>query len=275
MGNVISAIPDFTDGGTPDGERDAKVLDKAIESATTDVVPDKETETPVEPPATTPDEGVQKPADGLPPVQDTGQQQLQQALQGLQADKAKLLQEIATLRGQKREIKQEQLDKVQTQLDDLKDVNPEDATYIERILRAKGYVTREEQQKMFYDAVKQEEINRFLEQFPEYKPENDPNDINWNALQREVSYYRLPDDPHKIREILERAHRSTKQVSPPSSGPSVPAKKRQVELAGVGAGGTQRSSSSAIALDADKKAMLRAGGFTDEDIKNMEKRLTN
>ena len=98
------------------------------------------------------------------------------AIKGLQEERVKLLREVSELKGQKRQIKQDGLAVIQSQIDELKDLHPQDVEVIERVLRAKGLMTREEADKMFYEAVKDEELNKFLEKYPEYKPENDKED---------------------------------------------------------------------------------------------------
>ena len=189
------------------------------------------------------------------------------AIKGLQEERVKLLREVSELKGQKRQIKQDGLAVIQSQIDELKDLHPQDVEVIERVLRAKGLMTREEADKMFYEAVKDEELNKFLEKYPEYKSENDSDDANWNALQRELAYYRMPESPHKIAELLERSHRSIVRVPTDFSTQ----RKRQVELAGVGSGGTQKSAPTATRFSPEKRAMLK--GFTQEEIQEIEKRL--
>lgn len=259
MENTIGTIPEFTTDETTPAPAEAPVETEIPE----EVKQTEETETPA-PPAEKPDETVveESPA--------PSQEEVQRAEQGLQNELVRLRKEIANLRGQKREIKQEQINAVQEQIDELKDMHPDDVATVERVLRAKGYVTKEEQKKMFYDAVKDEELNKFLERYPEYKPENDPDDANWTALQREISLYRTPDNPREIATLLERAHRGIVKVA---SGPSIAPKKRQVELASVGGGGTQTSSPQ-VKLDPDRRAMLKQGGFSDEEIQSIESKLS-
>lgn len=263
--NTVGSIPEFTsdEGAAVPEEVKQPVVEETAEEVK---------ETP-EPPAEKPDD--------TPIVEDTRElnpvgnvQELQKAVQGLQEERVQLRKEISELRGQRREIKQDQLARVEQQIDQLKDVNPDDVSVIEKVLRAKGYMTKEESSQMFYEAVKQEELNKFLDKFPEYKPENDPNDTNWAALQRELGFYRTPANPHQVYDLLERSHRAIVKVP---SGQSVPiqAKQRQVQLAGAGSGGTQRPSPSGTPIDPDKKAMLRQGGFSEEEITNMEKRLNS
>lgn len=265
MDNTIGTIPEFTSDETVQPAAkpaEAPIPEEVKQDEEGDqiIVPAKEKDTPA-PPAEKPDEQVvvESPA----PQDETAK-----AIEGLQKQRVELLKEISELRGTKREIKQDQLDVVQAQIDELKDLNPADVAMIEKVLRGKGYVPKQEVQKMFYDAVKTEKTNEFLEKYPEYKPENDPGDVNWTMLQREIAYYKPPADPHQIIDILERAHRSIVKVP---SGVSQAPQKRQVQIASVGGGGTQRPSSPSVKLDPEKRSMLK--GFTPEEIQEMESKL--
>jgi hypothetical protein len=254
--NVVGKIPAFDTDETqavPPGTEEVK-------EAAAEEVAETEKETPAELPAE------EKPA---PRGDDTGD--VKNQVQGLLTEKEKLLDEIKSLRGQRREIKQEEINLVTKQLDDLKDLYPEDINTIDRILRAKGYMTKDEANRMFYENVKNEELTKFLERFPEYKPDNDPNDLNWNALQRELKYYRMPENPHEVGEVLSRAHQSLGKVQV-ASDRTVEAKKRQIEVAGVGAKAGQRSSS-IKRLEPEKRQILLQGGWSEDEIKAIEKNL--
>lgn len=249
-------IPEFTS----DEVKGKQEVVQPTETPTDEVVEEQEKETPSESPTE------QKP-DDTTVVDDTTEQS--KAIQGLQEERTKLLREIATLRGQSRTLKQDEIRQVETKIDELKDVHPEDVQLIEKILRNKGYVRQDEVNKMYYKAVQDEELTKFLNKYPEYKPENDPSDQNWSALQRELGYYRLPENPRQVADILERAHKAIVKVP---SGQNIPAQKRQLQVASAGAGGVQRSSSSK-SLDPDKRAMLSRGGWSEEEIKKIEQNL--
>ena len=256
---VIGKIPEFTSDesavdGTPEEVNEAAPVEVAEEGK----------ETPAELPAADQPGGTTQAAEERQPEDD----QLHRAVQGLQNERAKLLKEISELKGQRREIKRDELMKVDARIDELKDVNPNDVNLIDRVLRAKGFVTKDEANKMFYDAVKQDSLTKFLDRYPEYKPENDSGDVNWTALQRELGFYRMPTDPHLINEVLERAHRGIVRVP----APATTARKRQAQIASVGSGGAQRSPTSTGFIDARKRAMLEAGGWTQEEIERMEQK---
>ena len=245
MPDIVGKIPEFTtDEVVPE-----------VEEVKEPVTPELETETPTEPPA------VEKPDEVIPVDSETLRQ-----VQGLQAERAKLLKEIQELRGTKREIKQNEIARVETRIDELKEIHPDDVATIDKVLRAKGYITRQEASQMSYEAVKQDELTKFLDRFPEYKPENDPNDLNWSLLQRELAYYKMPEDARRLGDVLERAHKGIIKVP---VGPSATAKKRQIEIAGVGSGGAQKSTSKK-SLETWQKEEYRRGGWTDKEIAELE-----
>ena len=200
--------------------------------------------------------------------------ELQSAIQGLEATKKALLEDINDLRGERRTLREAQVQKVETQLatakDELKDLHPDDIKTIERIAKARGFVSKEEVKRMYYDNVKNDTLNEFLNKYPQYKPENDPNDVKWRALNSQIAtWYKMPENPRQIMAVLERAH---KDISPAeTSERSVSALKKQVKTASVGAGGATARSSTGQTLTPSQKEDLRRGGWTEEDIKNIEK----
>jgi len=145
--DTVGKIPEFTTDGSPEPSPPEEVK-QTVPEPTAEQAPEKDTPTPP----------VEKPADisGEEPVAPSIDPETARAVQGLQNERVKLLKEISELKGQKREIKQDQLNVVQAQIDELKDLHPEDVATIDRVLRAKGFMTKAEADKMFYDAVKNE-----------------------------------------------------------------------------------------------------------------------
>ncbi len=264
---IVGSIPEFGSDASPEN----KVLEE-VKQPVEETLP-AETVTP-EPPAEKPlDPPVQ--VDTTVPSQPIQDPEQERAIAGLQAERVKLLKEISELKGQRREIKQDQLAAVNQQIDELKDVHPDDVNLVEKIIRAKGYMTKEESSKMFYQAIKQEEEGRFFDKFPEYKVENDPDGRNWSLFENEVSRLRelgwtIPTNPRKIGEAMELIHKNIVKVP---SGPSVPAQRRAIEVASHGGGGAQRPSPSSNKLTPERIEMYKRGGWSDEDIKAIEARL--
>lgn len=268
--NKVGSIPEFTPNSSEQpGQKEADLKPEENLPQET-VTPEPSDEKPAEEP-------LAPSVDTTVPSQivDNQNQDLVKSVQGLQEERVKLLKEISELKGQRREIKQDQLLKVEQQIDELKDLHPDDVTIIDRVLRSKGFISKEEASRMFYDNVKQEELDKFLEKYPEYKVENDPSNANWGSLEREIHYYKAPLNPRDWREILERAHRSIVKV--PSVSRVIQTdetKKRQIETASVGGGGrTPTAPTQTKTLSPEQKYMLRQGGFDEEDIKKMEARL--
>lgn len=257
MPNTIGKLPEFdSDGSVESGEGEEEVKQEAGDES---AVEEKETQ--AEPPS-----GEQP----VPEFRNEDASEIDRARQGLQTELIELRKEISELRGQRRELKQQEITHVEEQIDELKNVHPDDINLIDKILRSKGYVTKGEANQMFYEAVKQEEVTKFLDKYPEFKPENDPSDLNWNALQRELAYYRTPENPHQIGQLLERAHKAIV----PSQRDQTTTARRRVETASVGAGGVGRSSSQGNkTFDSEKRAILERGGWSEEEIKRMEQNL--
>lgn len=250
---TIDMVPKFAD----EGEAQPEEVVETVQETTPEVPEEPSPEEPAEP----------APQEAEAPQEDEREKELE----GLRREKARLIQEVQALRGQKRDLKKEELVTVNEKIDELKDVHPDDAKLVEKVLRAKGMISQEEARKMFYDSVKKEQLDAFLDEFPEYKPENDPTDANWNALNREFALYRLPDDPRQIKAILKRAHQAI-QDSSPKEERTIEVKRQQVKTASAGSSGVQKSPSTK-SFDPYKRVMLQNGGFSDEDIKRMEERL--
>ena len=208
------------------------------------------------------------------PADDVGTQtkELQNEIIGLRTAREDLIKELKDLRGERREIKQRELDrvddKIEQAVDDLKDVHPDDTKLIERVLRAKGYVSQGEVNKMLFNAKKQEVISSFLHEFPEYNPDANPD--KWESLKQEISLYREPATAEQYGVLLRRAHKMVNVASP--SGPSVAVKKHQASVASAGSGGARKPSQP---HRLSQLAEQHLQGFTQEEIREMQKRLSN
>lgn len=246
--NIVGSVPLFTS--------DEDAIEEVKESEGTAIPEDEPEEegqdTPAEPPA------AEEPAGN-------GTDEDERALRGLENERAKLLREISELKGQKRELKQAQIEKVEEKIEELKDIHPDDVSLVEKVLKAKGYITKAEAESREYERIKDAEMASFLEKYPEYKPENDPDDTNWTLLQRELEFFRLPSDPKLIGPLLEKAHRGIVRA-PARDGRS---QAHRAATASVGSGGAApRTAPSKGGLTAHQKQMLRQGGWTEEEIAN-------
>lgn len=270
----VGQVPVFTDGGQEESTEEVKQEAENGESAS------QEKETPAELPAESV-ETEQKPVEEAEaPLNDDTEvpkevldKEVARATEGLRNQIVELRRELATARGADRKVIQGKIENVQDKIDDLKDVAPEDISLIDRVLRAKGYITKDQSSKMHYEVVKNEEIDKFLDKFPEYKPENDSGDVNWSALQRHVqTWYRMPDDPRLVGELLLKAHREVAKA--PSGRGLEDVKRQQVKVASSGSSGTQRPSSQKPANPRLSSLMREhMQGWSEDEIRELEKKL--
>jgi len=265
---TVGKIPEFDDGGAPapsTGKEEVKETD-------VEETPVEETETPAELPAETKptEEPVETPVEPVVET-DVGEDadKLKNELEGLRREREGIMTEIVGLRKDRRILKEEPETPVTVVEDPLKGVHQDDIATVEKIVKAKGYVKKDDVLKENYQTLKQDATDEFLEAFPEYKPENDKNDTLWNSLSKQLKlYYREPErDGHykKIMfEILKKAHQD---ISKPISEQGTDTKKR-IETAGAGGGGKPSSSSAKpVDMHSDKAEHLRQGGWSEEEIK--------
>jgi hypothetical protein len=254
---IIGKLPEFTSDETPTEETG----EEEVKEAPTEEVEEEETETPSELPAE------ETPAEPEGEGDDVGE--LQKQAEALKREREELLKDIQGLRGERRDLKQKQVEKVEEAIDDLKGVHPNDVALIEKVLKSKGYVRKDDVEKRIYEETKQQALDTFLSKHPEFKPENDPRDANWMRLQKELEYYRMPQDPKKIGEVLERAHRALGG----SGGQDMSAKKHRAQVAGAGGAGMKSPSSGGNTLSPEQKEQYRRGGWSEEDIQKIEQKL--
>jgi len=267
---VIGSIPEFTQDSEPvqPQEVNSEVASESDAEPAEETSADKEKETPSQPPQDI------KPAaePEKEPSADTRdlRTELLGEIEGLKQARKELIFELQDLRGQKRELKEEQISQVQEEIDKLEDINSDDVQLIDRILRAKGYVSKESVQKMFLESKRQDEIDKFFKEFPEYSEENDPDRKKFGPLLREVSLYKEPTNPSMWAKLLRKAHQAL-TGNKASGERGIAITKRRLEVAGVGSGGAQRSSS-VKPFSIEKRIMLLNGGWSEEDIQRMEER---
>lgn len=258
MSNQIGTIPAFTPGGESKEEEVKEGEGTPAETSTVEK-PAEETEV-------TGEEEAVKPTTKEVVSEDTDV--VAKQIQGLKEQKDALLEEIKSLRGERREVKQAQVMKLDEKIsEELNDVAPEDVQVIEKILRAKGYITKDEAKNITYEDVKTQEVDKFLAKYPEFKPENDTNDIRWNSLNKVVSQFKRPDDPRQIGQLLEMARKLSAPVQS-TGGRDIVAIKKQVKDTAIGSGGMTRSSNLSSLTD-DQIQIYRNGGWTDEEISNI------
>ena len=184
----------------------------------------------------------------------------------LAKEKEKLLRDITELRKDRRELRKPKEEEVIT--DKLDDINPKDIALIEKVLKAKGYVKKDDVSALTYQEKLESHKDSWLKDHQEYLPENDPDDKRWSALNSTLgSYFKSPSDPSKIGKLLDAAHAmiggNVRQIQTKPKA-QVEAAKERVNVASKGTGG--RSTTMA---PAPKKSLGNLGvyliGFDDAE----------
>lgn len=266
---IIGSIPEFTSDETPKKVPEEVVEEEVKQASSSDAEPElkeqgesegqtsaEETETPTVPASE------EEPTETQ--TQDESRELLRD-IEGLKNEKRELLSQLKELRGERREAKKQEIAKVEEKIEDkLDDLDPAYVDATDRILRAKGYVSKADLDHMLYEARKQEIVQEFLTEYPEYNEANDPDRIKYDKLLKEIEMYKEPTDPSQWKTIFRRSHSAiSKNSQAPRINPAI--QKRQLQVASAGSGGTQ-APSSVDAFTPEERQLYRSGGFTDAEI---------
>lgn len=75
--------------------------------------------------------------------------------------------------------------------------------------KAAGVPLKEDIEKInqaTYKSQQDSALEKFLEEHPEYKPENDTDDIRWGTIAQEIALYKAPVQPKDWYALLKKAH---------------------------------------------------------------------
>jgi hypothetical protein len=194
----------------------------------------------------------------------------------LEQTKKQLLEEISTLRGERRNVRAGKAEEplvVDKAL--LEGVSEADITLIEKVLKAKGYVQKDELSTMTYKEKIEVHKDAWLKDHPEYLPENDPDDTKWNALNSTVSnFFKAPAKAEDIKTVLDLAHG---KISPAKAAATIPVKpkatteaareKVQASSKGGGVAGGKSSQTSKPKTEGLNRSMF--SGYSDEELEEM------
>lgn len=203
---------------------------------------------------------------------DIDDSEFERAKAGKKAELDRLDSQIVEMRRKRREMRKEEdgegkdvFTKKEDNID-LEDVAKEDIELIEKVIKSKGYIRKDEQYKNDLNYYKDE----WLKIHPEYLPENDPDDINWNALNREFNnYYKAPANPRDITKILDKIHKdlnptSTQQASRKSRAKTEAAKQKIKSTSKSSGGSGAKPKLSKPKLEGVNRSMMQ--GFTEKEL---------
>ena len=195
----------------------------------------------------------------------------QKAVEALELEKERIRREISDLRTQRREVRGQSKEQVVVEKtsDELNDVSPQDVELIEKVLRAKGFVKKDELQSSIYQDKVASYQDKWLETHPEYLPANDPEDKNWNLLRQTIdTYFRLPSNPREISKVLDMAHGMIKPsvAIPVRNRADVNAAKEKLQSASRSAAPSATKSAPSRTSELKSEYLI---GFTDEEVKEI------
>jgi hypothetical protein len=133
-----------------------------------------------------------------------------------------LRKEVETLRGKLRKERTDELF-VPSEVSKIKTISPEKQKLLEKydktqldelgeIIKAQaeelGFVKKDELRAETYKETADNLLNTFLEELPEYLPENDKDNTYWNRCKEEFGLYKQPQNPKDFKKIYNRVHES-------------------------------------------------------------------
>jgi hypothetical protein len=289
MAGTIGTIPDFTPSeGEPVTPTPPAADQTPPAEPAADEVIEPETTPPAPPAADAPGTETIPPADDAPPDEGDGEPgdagaapDDPKAVEGLKSEAQLLKDEIVELRRVRRNLRgggepvePPAAGSARTQPSepavDISDVEPEDVDRIERVLKAKGYVKKDQLAGVQAATMQDTEVDAFLERHPELKPENDPDDLRWSAFKRELTLFAQPKDRATFRKVLERAY---KGVAPAAAPPTrTPDQQRgAIRRAGAGSGGGGHVTTTPRPSGGGIPSHLRGGmkGFSQKELDEM------
>jgi hypothetical protein len=227
-----------------------------------------------EPVAPTESPAVETPAEAAPevpaeepmPAEPTPEEQ---RIAALRAEEQRVRESIVKLRRERRVVKSQPSEPVIVPTDELKDVAPADVELIEKVMKAKGYVRKDEIQAQTYQQQLESSKDQWLQAHPEYLPENDPDDSRWNQLNETIAaFFKKPANPSEVGKVLDLAHQmiggATKK-HPVKSAAQTAAAQEKLKATSTGQGGaaTRGTEPAARTKNIDTSYLI---GFTDDEL---------
>ena len=194
------------------------------------------------------------------------------AISALEATREKLRAEVTQLRQARRIERDRPLILEKEEEPDLSDVAEQDIAVIEKVLRAKGYVSKSELQTLSYQEKLEASKDEWLQAHPEYQPANDPDDTNWGKLQETLRLFASPSDPKDVKRVLDMVHAYIRPVVAPtknSAGTASATEKINIASKGASGGSSTKPAPSAKSSELSKLASEHLKGYTEDELKEL------
>lgn len=152
---------------------------------------------------------------------------------------------------------------------------PEDLASLKEVIDVMaddmGFVRKDQLGANTYAEKAGAELDSFIESHPEYLPENDHDNILWDAFKTEYQLYKQPSNPKDFKKIFERVHEKVFGIKPAGDSKKLNAAKEKIQVAShSGASKPAPSTNKGKTPTGLRLDMLQ--GFSDEEKAEMENR---
>lgn len=162
-------------------------------------------------------------------------------------------------------------DESQLKIDDeLAQYDPEELKRFDTLARKMGFVKNEELEQRTSKEQMDGVLEDFLQEHPEYAPENDTDGVMWNQLKSEFSLYNAPKDPKTLRKVLAKAHNDIVGIQPAAKLTKINASREKIKVASHAGAATTKESKAPVRKSqpsGHRTDMMK--GFSDEDLKDI------
>jgi len=280
MTNKIGKLPEFTEGGETSSEEVKEQEQNASEETEITETESSEENKSTEENNTNDNDNKTSESEKLKALEELRKQEdeLNNDVTNLDIEIKARRDKIVQKRAERRE-KRDLIDKIgdklpETQEDNLQDIDSTTLQILDRYTRSKGLVPKSELENINYENQHKTAEQAFYERHKEYLPENDKNDILYNALKVELSLYAKPNNPVLITKLFEKAHYEVKRQYPHLFKDSTLTEKvnasQRIGVSSIGGGNTggssRQTSSKGGKLSQTQINILSQGGWTEEEI---------
>ena len=151
--------------------------------------------------------------------------------------------------------------------EELKDYDPEELKRFEKLALKMGFAKKDEIIGQSIQERNSSEFDSFMEEHPEYSPENDKEGLLWNNFKETFQLYVPPKDPKTLRKVLTQVHNQVYGIQSPAKLTKINASREKIKVAshnGGASAGKTVSKSVSKAPDGIRKDALR--GFSETEI---------
>jgi len=133
-----------------------------------------------------------------------------------------------------------------------------------------GWVKKGELESATKSQASNDVLDTFLQDHPEYLPENDKDNLLWNRFVLEFQDYKKPANPRDLKRVFYKIHKDIFGVKPEGELKKINAQKEKLKVVSHSGNSAQRGQSSpkGTRLTPEQKSHLK--GFSDNDFKELD-----